>query len=193
LNGQSDDGRPPRGGRRRLRCGGAARACPRRPLRTLLAAALAAIIGDAAARPFPVPPTAPVATVDVPDDWGPTATTDGVEASAADGAVRLAVQFIHAADAESASAAAIANLSRFGVSPAHGSRRASSRRTNGLEALKVDYSGTDPNGESEITTIVFVMQGGGAFVAVSYWGDDEAQEAVANDLQAIAESLAPAR
>jgi len=136
---------------------------------------------------------APVATVDVPDDWRPTATADGVEAAAANGAVRLAVRFIHAADAASAAAAAIASLGRFGVSPAPGSRRASSRRYNGLEALKVDYSGTDPNGESDITTIVFAMPSMAGFVAVSYWGDDEAQEAVANDLQAIAESLAPAR
>jgi hypothetical protein len=158
-------------------------------LGTLLVISVGASFAVAATRPFPFPAAAPVATIDVPEDWGPRATSDGVEGSTNNGAVRLNAQFIPAPDPDSAFAAAMASIRRQGVSPTLQSRRSWRQRYNGLDALKVSFSGTDPNGESEITMILVTLPGNAGFVAVSYWGDDEAQESVGNDLQAIAESI----
>ncbi len=160
-----------------------------RILRSVLATSVSATIAVAAARPFPLPASVPVATIDVPEDWSPTATGEGVEGAAGDGAVRLTAQFIPAPDSDTAFVAAMAEVKRRGVSPTLETRRSSRWRENGLDALKVEFSGTDPNGESEITIILVALPATAGFVDVSYWGDDEAQESVANDLQAIAESV----
>jgi hypothetical protein len=160
---------------------------------SVLATSVGATIAVAAARPFPLPAAAPVATIDVPEDWGPKATGEGVDGAAGDGAVGLAAQFIATPDPDSAVAAAVAELKRRGVSPTLETRRSPIKRDNGLDALKLEFSGTDPNGESEITIILVGLPGKSGFVDVSYWGDDEAQESVANDLQAIAESIRPSK
>jgi hypothetical protein len=86
------------------------------------------------------------------------------------------------------------------VSPAAGplarsilNRAAARRRYNGFDALKIDYNGPDSNGESDITIILIALPEKFGFVAVCTWGDDEAQESVSNDLQAIADSVQVAR
>jgi hypothetical protein len=143
----------------------------------------------AEARTFPIPPDHPVATIDVPDDWRPISIRDGVEGAAMSGAVRFAAEFIAAPDLDAASAAATAKLKQSGVVVDAETRHAARRRLNGLDALKIDYSGTDPSGESDITIILVALPLKAGFVAVCYWGEDEAQESVSNDLQSIAESV----
>jgi hypothetical protein len=113
----------------------------------------------------------------------------GVEGSASNAAVRLAVQFVPGSNLDAANAAAIASLGRSGVAVDLESRRAGSRRYSGFDAVKIDYSGTGPNGESDITIILVALPEKSGFVAVCTWGDDEAQESVSNDLQAIADSV----
>jgi hypothetical protein len=146
-------------------------------------------IAGASARTFPIPPDRPVATIDIPDDWRPMSTSDGVEGSAAGEAVRIAAEYIPAPDLDAASAMATAKLRQSGALIALETGRAARRLDNGLDVLKIDYSGTDPNGESDITIILVAMPAKAGFVAVCYWGEDEAQESVSNDLQSIADSV----
>jgi hypothetical protein len=146
-------------------------------------------IAGAAARTFPIPPNHPVAQIDLPDDWRSVSIRDGVEGSASNVAVRLIVQFIPALDLDAASAAAMTKLTQEGVFVAPETRHTARRRYNGLDALKIDYSGTDPDGESDITIILIALAKKSGFVVVCYWGEDEAQESVSNDLQSIAESV----
>ena len=160
-----------------------------RGLRAALAVWAHFTIAGAAARTFSIPPDRPVATIDVPDDWRPMSIRDGVEGSAMSEAVRIAAEFISAPDLDAASATARAKLRQSGVVVAAETGRAARRLYNGLDALKIEYSGTDPNGESDITIILVAMPAKAGFVAVCYWGEDEAQEFVSNDLQSIADSV----
>jgi hypothetical protein len=143
----------------------------------------------ATARTFSIPRDQPVASVEIPDWWHPVFASDSAEGSAMDGAARLAVEFIAAPGMDAAIAAAIARLGKRKVAVAPETRRAVSQRINGLDRLKVDFSGTDSNGDSSITLILVAAAKGAGFVAISYWGDGEAQEAVANDLLTIVDSL----
>jgi hypothetical protein len=72
-------------------------------------------------------------------------------------------------------------------------RRPTPQRINGLDALRLDYSGAEADGESYVTLILAAAPKGPGFVALCYWGDDEAQESVGADLQMIAESLRAAK
>jgi hypothetical protein len=160
-----------------------------RGLCAALAVSASFTIAGAAGRTFPIPPDHPVATIDVPDDWRPMAIRDGVEGSAMNVKVQIAAEFISAPDLDAASAAAMAKLRQSGVVVAGETGRATRRLDNGLDAPKIDYSGTDLNGESDITIILVATPAKAGFVAVCYWGEDEAQESVSNDLQSIAESV----
>jgi len=146
-------------------------------------------VAAAAARTFPIPSERPVATIEIPDSWRPALAPDGVEGSANNGAVHLAVEFVAASDVDTATAKAMERLAERGVALAPETKRSAARRFNGLDALKVDFSGTDSNGESEITLILVAVPRKPGFVAICYWGDDEAQESVGNDLQSIADSI----
>jgi hypothetical protein len=146
-------------------------------------------VAAAAARTFPIPGERPIASVEIPDSWRPALAPDGVEGSASNGAVHLAVAFVAASDLDAATARAMERLGERGVVPAPETKRSAARRFNGLDALKVDFSGTDSNGESEITVILVAVPRKPGFVAICYWGDDEAQESVGNDLQSIADSI----
>jgi hypothetical protein len=73
------------------------------------------------------------------------------------------------------------------------SRHEARRRYNGFDALKIDYTGTDQNGETDITMILIALPEKSGFVAICTWGDDEAQTAVSSDLLAIADSVRVAR
>jgi hypothetical protein len=147
------------------------------------------IVAAAAARPFPIPSEHPIATVEIPDSWRPALAPNGVEGSASNGAVHLAVEFVAASDLDAATARAMEKLAERGVALAPETKRSAARRFNGLDALKVDFSGTDSNGESDITLILVAVPRKPGFVAICYWGDDEAQESVGNDLQSIADSI----
>jgi hypothetical protein len=180
----------PQGGQRSpgASCGIGSRSVAVRLFATLLVAA-SFTTANAAARSFPLPADRPLATIEVPDDWRPVASRDEVEGSAGEAAVGLAVQFIAAPDFEAAVAAAMANLAQKRVLAAPGTRRTAPRRYSGLNARKIDFSGTDPNGDSDITVILVELPAKSAFVAICVWGEDEAQESVSNDVQAIAESI----
>ena len=158
----------------------------------LFALAYFAIVG-AAAGTFPIPPDRPAARIDVPDDWRPVSVGGGVEGSSSNVSVRLTIQFIPTSDLDAASAAAATKLARSGVAVDPESRREAHRRYNGFDALKIDYTGTDPDGESDITIVLVALPEKSGFVAVCTWGDDEAQESVSNELQAIADSVQIAR
>lgn len=147
----------------------------------------------AAAATFPIPPDHPAARIDIPDDWRPMSIGGGVEGSASNAAVRLAVQFIPASDLDAASAAATTKLARSGVAVDPESRHEARRRYNSFDALKIDYTGTDQNGETDITMILIAFPEKSGFVAICTWGDDEAQTAVSSDLLAIADSVRVAR
>jgi hypothetical protein len=143
----------------------------------------------ARARTFSIPRDQAVATVEIPDTWRPVSAFAGVEATAMDGAVHLAVEFIQASSIDAASTVAIAKLAERKVTITPGTQRAVRQRVNGLDRLKIDFSGADSNGDSSIALILVAAAKGAGFVAISYWGDDEAEEAVANDLLTIADSL----
>jgi hypothetical protein len=150
-------------------------------------------IAAASARTFPIPPDHPAASIDIPDDWRPISVGGGVEGAPSNAAVRLAVQFIPASELDKASAEAITKLAQNGVAVDPETRRVAGRRYTGFDAVKIDYSGTDPNGESDITIILVILPAKSGFVAICTWGDDEAQESVSNDLQTIADSVELAR
>jgi hypothetical protein len=143
----------------------------------------------ATARTFSIPRDLPVASVEIPGSWRPVFDPDDVEGTAMDGAVRLAVELIGVPGMDAASTVAIARLAKRKVTVAPETKRAMTQRVNGLDRLKIDFSGADSSGDSSITLILVAAAKGAGFVAISYWGDDEAQEAVANDLLTIADSL----
>jgi hypothetical protein len=74
-------------------------------------------------------------------------------------------------------------------SPPNGNRPNAVLRFNGSDALEIDFSGAESKGEPDVTLILIAALRKPGFVAICYWGDDEALESVSNDIQAIADSV----
>jgi hypothetical protein len=144
---------------------------------------------SAAAKRFPIPSDLPGATVDIPDGWRPEVAAEGVEGLGLEGAVVLTVEFVSAPDAEAAGAAAITRLAQRGVVVAPETKRTARRSFNESEAFKIDFSGADRNGDTDVTLIMIAAPRKSGFVSICYWGDDEALESVSNDIQSIADSV----
>jgi hypothetical protein len=156
----------------------------------VVAAVVAIVAADgAAAGTFGVPARHPVVDVDIPDDWRPAATADGVEGSVDDGEVRLSVQFIVNSDLEAAIATTLKALRRAGVGIAPGTRRSRKQQFDGLDGLRTDYSGEYRGGDADVTLISIAAPDKSGVVVVAYWGDGDAQESVGSDLLSIADSL----
>jgi len=164
---------------------------------TKMASSLAAVLtigslmltAAAAAKTFRIPYDRPIATLEISDFWRPVADSNGVEGAVFEGAVHLTVQFIPAPDVDKAAEAAIQQLSNRGVAVDPGTRRTANRDFNRSAAFKIDFSGTDPNGESDITLILIAAPRNRGFVSIGYWGDDEAEETVSNEIQSMADSV----
>jgi hypothetical protein len=169
----------------RLACG------PKMARRLVAAVAIGAQLfaASAAAKRFPIPRDQPVATADISNSWRPTVASNGVEAVGLEGAVRLVVEFVSAPDAEGAGAAVIKQLAERGIVVAPQTKRTARRHFNGSDALKIDFSGTESKAEPDVTLILIAALRKPGFVAICYWGDDEALESVSNDIQAIADSV----
>ena len=144
---------------------------------------------SAAAKRFPISRDQPVATVDIPDAWRPTPAPNGVEGVGLEGAVRLIVEFVSSPGADGAVVEAIKQLAERGVVVAPETRRTAPRHFNGSDGLKIDFSGTDPNEELDVTLILVASTRKPGFVSICYWGDDEALESVSNEIQSIADSI----
>jgi hypothetical protein len=143
----------------------------------------------AAAKRFPIPSDLPGATVDIPDAWRPVVAAEGVEGLGLEGTVVLSVEFVSAPDAEAAGAAVINRLARRGVVVAPKTKRTARRHFNGSDALKIDFSGADPNGDTDVTLIMIAAPRKPGFVSICYWGDGDALESVSNDILSIADSI----
>ena len=64
---------------------------------------------------FPVPAENPIATVSIPDNWGPNAYDGGVEGTSADGKIYVAFESVDAADVKSATEEGLKYFIKNGV------------------------------------------------------------------------------
>lgn len=162
-------------------------------MKTLLAAAaLAALLSSTAhAADLTFPSDAPVATLTIPDDWGPKETDTGIDATSPDNAVYLSVDVADAKDTDATVKAAIKYLGDQGVNVDEKSAKPTESTLNGMPFYAVDWTGTDKDGPASIGLASVTV--GDKNLIFTYWGtqgdEDKDQALIGN----ILHSLKPAQ
>lgn len=133
----------------------------------------------------------PVASVTIPDSWGPKETETGVDATSEDGAIYFSIDVADAASSDKTTEIAIDFLTKNGVKIDPATLKESPETdVNGLKISSLDYQGTDEDGPVDVS-IGFAAAGEKVLI-FTYWGSKETQDAHQKELGEILASLKPA-
>jgi len=154
-------------------------------------AAFALLFGATAAdaKTFPVPDDDPIATVSVPDDWGPNAYDGGVEGTSPDGKVYIAVEEVAADDVKSAVAEGVGFFLKSGVEIDPKTQKSQDVKINGLAAYDITFSGKDKDGPTEVSLTLVQTNAKAKFLLLYYWGSSEGEKANVAALKTISDSI----
>lgn len=137
------------------------------------------------------PSDAPLASITIPDSWGPKETETGVDATSEDGAIYFSIDVAEASDADKTTQIAIDFLTKNGVTIDPKSlKEGPETDINGLKVSSLDYQGTDSDGPVDVS-LGFAAAGDKVLI-FTYWGSKDTQAAHQKELGDILASLKPA-
>lgn len=163
-------------------------------LKVLLISVAALVIPSLAqAETLTFPSEAPVATITIPDSWGPQETESGVEATSDDAAVYLSADVADAASIEKVTTEAIEFLGKNGVIIDPSTvKETPVEKFNGMDMTTIDWDGKDADGPVSVGLAFFQTSEDKALV-VTYWGTKADEDKHSDDLAAILMSIKPAK
>lgn len=147
--------------------------------------------GSALAGEIKFPSDEPVATITFPDGWGEKETDTGIDATAPDESIYLAIDVSDPKNTNDTVADTVAWLKGLGVTVDTNSSKESKGKLNGMEAVNVDWDGTDKDGPVSISLAAIAVNPNKVLV-VTYWGTKGEQEKNAEAMNSIINSLKPA-
>lgn len=158
------------------------------------AAAMAAFMFPAVsfAKTLSFPSDKPVASITIPDSWGPEETDTGIQATSDDEAIYISVDVANAEDAGKAVDEAIKFLDKNGVKVDEASQKQSENAINGMKMTNFEWSGKDNDGDVSIALTV-LSPSPDKILLVTYWGTKSEQEKHTQTLIEIISSLKPAK
>ncbi|MBL0373325.1 histidine kinase [Rhizobium sp. KVB221] len=162
-------------------------------MKTLIAAAVmvATFAAAACAETLNFPSEAPIASITIPDNWGPTETESGIEATSDDKAIYISIDIADAKTSDKVIDDAIAFLEKNGVKIDGSTQKQSDQKLNGMDMTNFDWTGTDSEGDVNIGLSILSPKAGKLLV-ITYWGSKGTQEKHAQVLGEIITSLKPA-
>ena len=158
----------------------------------LLAAALAVslpAISEAATLEFPS--DEPIASITIPDSWGPKETASGIDATSDDSAVYLSIDVADDKSSDKVIEDVFAFLEKNGVKIEESTQKESDAELNGMPVKNLDWDGTDSEGPVNIGVSI-LSPGAGKLLLVTYWGSKGTQEKHQDELIEMISSLKPA-
>ncbi|MGO4113605.1 histidine kinase [Rhizobium ruizarguesonis] len=157
-----------------------------------LAVALAAFLPavcEAATLEFPS--DEPIASITIPDSWGPKETASGIDATSDDSAVYLSIDVADDKSSDKVIEDVFAFLDKNGVKIDESSQKESDGELNGMPVKNLDWDGTDKEGSVNIGLSI-LSPGAGKLLLVTYWGSKGTQEKHQSELIEMISTLKPA-
>lgn len=154
-----------------------------------IALAVCLSCSQAAAGTFAIPTKHPIATVDIPEAWGPKARASGVEAKSDDDEIHLALEVVAAPDLNSAVQEGVDLLSKGGVKIDAGSAELQQMQIADLDASAVRLTGSYNDRPAKMVLMLLPTNVTGKFLLLYYWGSRQGEQDNEDSLQAIANSI----
>jgi hypothetical protein len=134
------------------------------------------------------PSDAPVASITIPDDWGPKETETGIDATSDDNAIYISIDVADGETSDKVVEDAVAFLEKNGVKIDASTQKESSEKLNGMDMTNLDWSGSDNDGDVSVG-LSFLSPKAGKLLVITYWGTKGMQEQHGPELQTIITSL----
>ena len=136
-----------------------------------------------------IPPEEPIATVTIPDKWRSKELGEGMEASSADGALRVLVVPAEGTKVTETMGEAMRYLrSISGITVNADSLKNEPGKLNGMDVRQITWQGKDKNGDVKISfTILFIAEKKPLLVA--YWGSPNAEKKHQAELKEMLKSI----
>jgi hypothetical protein len=147
--------------------------------------------GAAQAGEISFPSDDPVATMTIPDDWGPKETDTGIDATSPDNAVYLSVDVADAKDTDATVQAAVKYLADQGVTVDEKSAKQDEGKLNGMPLFSVEWTGNDKDGPVTIG-LAAVTVAADKNLVFTYWGTKGDEDKDSAKITEIMRSLKPA-
>lgn len=154
-------------------------------LGTLIAAFLP-VASYAATLKFPS--DEPVASITIPDSWGPKETETGIDATSDDSAIYISIDVADPKTTDKVIDDAIAYLEKNGVKIDGSTQKKSDEMVNGMSMTNFDWDGTDSDGGVNVG-LSLLAPSADKLLVITYWGSKGTQEKHGAELQAIISSL----
>lgn len=119
--------------------------------KTLAVAVIAAFlpaISHAATLNFPS--EAPIASITIPDNWGPKETETGIDATSDDNAIYISIDIADDETSDKVIEDAFTFLEKNGVKIDASTQKESSEKLNGMDMTNLDWSGSDNDGDVSV-------------------------------------------
>ncbi|MGV1751091.1 histidine kinase [Agrobacterium sp. CG674] len=161
--------------------------------RILFAAAIALAPFFAQAETLKFPSDAPIASVKIPDDWGPKETETGIDATSPDTAIYFSIDVASDKSMDKVIEDAIKFLVDNGVEiDAKSQSDSGDVEINGMTFGSIEFDGVDADGPVEVS-LGFASPKEGKMLVVTYWGTKATQDAHSETLVSILQSLKPVK
>ena len=134
-----------------------------------------ALLTPAFAKTFKLPDEESFASITIPDDWKSKEIDKGVESQSPDDEVYFAVEATDAKGIEKTIEEAVDYLKEQGVTVDLKTQKQTEGKINGMDAIDLEWKGTDKEGAAEISLSVIAVRTDKALV-VTYWASRRHQE-----------------
>jgi hypothetical protein len=147
-----------------------------------------ALLTPAFAKTFKIPGEGSFASITIPDDWKSKEIDKGVESQSADNEVYFAVEGTDAKGLDKTIEEAVEYLKQQGVTVDLKTQKQTEGKINGMDAMDLDWKGTDKEGAAEISLSVVAVRKDKALL-ITYWASPEGTKSHLKELGAIINSV----
>ena len=141
------------------------------------------------AETFSIPSEDAVATISIPENWGPKPYDGGVEANSPDGKVYLAVEMVAADDVKDAVKEGIEWFAKQGVEIDAESMKTTESNGGGTSSFEMTFAGKDKDGPTAISMTLVSSNTPKKFLLIYFWGAPKDAEANQGELKKIGGTL----
>lgn len=135
------------------------------------------------------PSEAPIASVTIPDSWGPKETETGVDATSDDSSVYFSIDVADEKSADKVISDAVDFLTKSGVTIDQSTQKDEGKiSVNGMDMSILRWSGKDNDGAVDVE-LAFLSPAPGKLLIVTYWGSADSDAKHDKEISGIVQSL----
>lgn len=148
------------------------------------------IVSAASAKPFELPDSKPIVTIDLPNAWSPEEIEKGAQATSPDTSIYVAFEVQNLKNLESAITEGVKFFAESGVKIDPKSQKKTEAKINGFDVIDLGWDGVDKDGPTKVSLSIVVLSETKVGM-LSYWGSPAGEKKYAAQLKAIADSIQP--